>query len=154
MVRFLKRWRDVHGDGSIASIVLQVLAARRLATQAGSDAELVTNTLTSMQALLADSPAAPEIPNPVLETEDLADRWDDDDYAKFRVELDEAVALASEALHSADLKASHDSWHELFGDDFPAAPEKVTVHPRNAGPPPPPDYPDARQQAPVDERYG
>jgi hypothetical protein len=154
IVRFLKRWRDVHGDGSIASIVLQVLAAQRLDTYATSDAELVVGTLTNMQQFLGASPLSPpEICNPVLNGENLADRWKLEDYTKFRIELDEAISLATEALNASDIQASHDRWQRLFGDDFPASPAKVKAS-RGAVPPPPPDYPDERQQAPTDERYG
>ena len=41
-VRFLKRWRDEHGDSSIASIVLQVLTAQHLDASATSDVEAIS----------------------------------------------------------------------------------------------------------------
>jgi hypothetical protein len=108
-----------------------------------------------MREFLAQSPgSAPTISNPVLPTENLAERWDDDDYTKFCSELNEAVVLADEALAAADEQASHDAWVRLFGDDFPGSPEKVENTGGGAPPPPPPDYPDQRQQAPTDERYG
>ena len=103
VVRFLKRWRDVHGDGSIASITLQVLAAETLAATAGSDAEALLETLRGMRERLAASPeSAPVIANPVLPTEDLGDRWKEEGYRRFRVELEEAVALADTALGAAE----------------------------------------------------
>jgi predicted nucleotidyltransferase len=154
-VRFLKRWRDEHGDGSVPSIVLQVLIAGHLNHNAASDAEAVAGTLAAMRDFLAQSPSsAPSIANPVLPSEDLAERWDDEDYVKFCKELDEAVNLAHQALATADEQASHDAWVRLFGDDFPASPEKVEKAGGAAPPPPPPDFPDQRQQAPSDERYG
>lgn len=157
LVRFLKRWRDEHGDGSIASITLQVLSATYLVTEATSDAEAVTATLEAIQAFLDSSPdSPPEIPNPVLESENLADRWKDADYRKFRQELAEAVGLAQQALQSPDEAQSHAHWRELFGEDFPAS--SAGGEPRiNEGPPPipsAPDRPGPRQQAPEDERYG
>jgi len=154
LVRFLKRWRDEHGDGSIASIVLQVLTATCLDRGAPSDAEAVEATLVNMQSFLGQSPdSPPEILNPVLETENLGDRWRNEDYAKFRRELDEAVALVSAALGDTDETRSHKAWVELFGDDFPATPADVSPG-GTEGPPPPPDYPTPRQQTPSDERYG
>jgi predicted nucleotidyltransferase len=154
-VRFLKRWRNEHGEGSVPSIVLQVLIAGHLNPNTASDAEAVAGTLASMRDFLAQSPSsAPTISNPVLPSENLAESWDDDDYTKFCSELNEAVALADEALAAADEQASHDAWVRLFGDDFPASSERVEKLGGAAPPPPPPDHPDERQQAPTDERYG
>ena len=156
VVRFLKRWRDVHGDGSVASITLQVLAAETLAATAGSDAEALLGTLRGMRERLAtSSESAPVIPNPVLPTEDLGDRWKDDDYSRFRVELEEAVELAAAALAAAESERSRELWRELLGEDFPASSEDPSGG--EGGPPampPPPDVPDRRQLAPEDERYG
>ena len=152
VVRFLKRWRDVHGDGSIASIVLQVLIATHLPSATAADDEAVWTTLTNIKGTLDLSPdAPPPIANPVLPSENLADRWDEGDYREFRAELDEAVELAGSALFATEAAATHRHWRTLFGDAFPATPAN------NAGPlapPPPPDYPDARGSAPTDERYG
>jgi Second Messenger Oligonucleotide or Dinucleotide Synthetase domain len=157
LIRFLKRWRDEHGDGSIASITLQVLSASYLVTEAASDAEAVTATLEAIAAFLDSSPdSPPEISNPVLESENLADRWEDADYRKFRRELAEAVDLSRRALQSPDEAESHAIWGELFGSDFPGSPEEVEHRGSEEPPPPPPppDAPDSRQQAPADERYG
>jgi hypothetical protein len=135
LVRFLKRWRDEHGDGSITSITLQVLIAASLA---------------------ASPETPPRIPNPVLGTEDLGERWGEEDYREFRAELEEAVSLADAALAAPDAQLSHDTWRALFGEDFPATPGDVEDEGGEGPPasPPPPDRPDPRQQAPADERYG
>jgi hypothetical protein len=155
VVRFLKRWRDEHDDGSIASIVLQVLTGYHLDATATSDAEAVTGTLINIATFLEQSPdSPPEILNPVLQTENLADRWKAEDYRKFRNELAEAVDLAGKALGASDDNESHRIWVSLFGDDFPATPADVRSRGKGVAPPPPPDYPDQRQQAPTDERYG
>jgi hypothetical protein len=153
VVRFLKRWRGVHGDGSIASIILQVLIAEHLDIAATSDAEALASTLAKMHSALAQSPAAPPvILNPVLRSENLGERWKPEDYQTFRRELDEAVQLSRSALMETDQQTSHDLWRRLLGDDFPASPANVTGE--TAPPPPPPDYPDRRQHAPSGERYG
>jgi hypothetical protein len=157
LVRFLKRWRDEHDDGSIASITLQVLIASNLAIRATSDAEAVAATLIAMRDGLGASPDnPPRIPNPVLESEDLGERWKEEDYRKFRSELEEAVTLADAALTASDPQQSHDAWRALFGADFPASPDDVEDGGDEGppAPPPPPDRPDPRQQAPADERYG
>jgi Second Messenger Oligonucleotide or Dinucleotide Synthetase domain len=155
VVRFLKRWRGVHGDGSIASIMLQVLTAEHLDIAATSDAEALASTLAKMHNGLALSPPDPPvILNPVLPTENLAERWKPEDYQTFRRELDEAVQLSRAALMESDQQTSHDLWRRLLGEDFPDSPADVTAGGETAPPPPPPDYPDHRQQAPSSERYG
>lgn len=157
LVRFLKRWRDEHGDGSVASITLQVLIATSLAARASSDAEAVAATLAAVLDRLAAFPETPpQIPNPVLETEDLGERWKEEDYREFRAELEEAVSLADAALAAPDSQQSHDAWRALFGEEFPATPGDVEDEAGEGppAPPPPPDRPDPRQQAPADERYG
>lgn len=154
VVRFLKRWRSLHGDKSIASIVLQVLIAKNLDSAATSDAEAVASTLANTGAWLSLSPQEPPVlPNPVLPSENLSDRWEHEDYSRFRVKLAKAATLASEALNCRDAQGSHELWQQLLGDQFPVAVER----PDGGAPPPlppPPDQPDPRQQAPTGERYG
>lgn len=153
-VRFLKRWRDEHRDGSIASIVLQVLAAKHTPLHTEDDAENVVAVLASIQQQLAPYPTSPPaIPNPVLPDENLADRWKEDDYQAFLRELAEAVNLAQEALMNADREESHTTWQKLFGAGFPAASSEPAN--RSSAPPvipPAPDHP-KRQRAPR-ERWG
>jgi hypothetical protein len=119
-VRMLKRWRD-HNDAEIKSIVLQVLIARHM-PQAGGDAERLTGALEGIRDFLATSPdTAPVIENPVLPSENLAGRWDDDDYRRFRITVGEAARQARTALASGDQATSHTLWKALLGDDFPGA---------------------------------
>lgn len=153
-VRFLKRWRDVHHDGSIASIVLQVLVARHTPLHVKDDAESIVTVLAGMQQQLAPyANSSPVISNPVLPGEDLADRWKDGDYQAFLGELAEALDLAHRALISGDAEESYSLWQKLFGAGFPAAPTQLSTR-RKVPPviPPPPDRPQP-QRAPR-ERYG
>jgi hypothetical protein len=153
-VMMLKRWRDEHQPArqSISSIVLQVLAARAVGSQS-SDGEALVGTLETMQARLAESPDTPPVvPNPVLEAENLAARWEPPAYRNFRTELAEAAALARRALESTDEAESHRLWSELLGDDFSPEPSE----PAKGGPPaaPAPGFERAPQTAPRRERYG
>lgn len=133
-VRMLKRWRD-HHDARIKSIVLQVLIARHV-PQAGGDADRLTAALEGIRDFLATSPnTAPLIENPVLRTENLAGRWDDDDYRRFRVTVGEAARQARTALRSTDDGTSHMLWKALLGDDFPAPPRGSSRVPPVAPPP-------------------
>jgi hypothetical protein len=153
-VMMLKRWRAVHqtARNSISSIVLQVLAANAVGSQA-SDADALVSTLEGIQATLAESPETPPvIPNPVLDAEDLAARWDASSYRDFRKELDEAIDLARRALRSGDEQESHSLWRGLLGDDFPAGPSERAE--RTPPPAPAPGYERTPQAPPRRERYG
>ncbi len=117
--------------------MLQVLTANALAVQ-GSDAETLLETLRSIKTRLDESPtSAPVVKNPTLDSEDLAEKWPDDDYRDFRNELAEAVDLAERALASEDDGESHDLWQELLGDDFPAGPSDPSKGPGTVVPPVP-----------------
>lgn len=158
VVRMLKRWRDENDKRrGIKSVVLQVLIADALAnaTPAGSDtASLLIATLEGIQQRLRDYPTkAPEVRNPVLPSENFADRWPDSDYQEFRRNVDEAVQLAWEALEQPDEKESHKLWQKLFGDDFPPEPTRPSQRQTAPPPAPPPGHEQTPQRAPRRERY-
>lgn len=148
-VRMLKRWRDVH-DASIKSIVLQVLIHYSMPATAQSDAERVALTLRNIEGRFAGHQTNPPIiENPVLPSENLADRWESSDYQRFLTELAEARALAERAWQSGDESESHELWKKLFGSDFPDAPKRI---PPLTPPPPPP--PKRKPQPDRGRRYG
>lgn len=142
-VRELKRWRDVH-DAEIKSIVLQVLIAENHPGDGVSDADGITRTLESIYTHLAGRTSPPEILNPVLPSENLADRWPAQDFQQFLVQLREAVSLAQRARDSLDERQSHALWRELLGEDFPPFKDRAAVVP----PPPPPGHRSTPQEAP------
>lgn len=152
LVQMLKRWRDHHQDArqAVKSIVLQVLVASNRVHDT-DDARAVTGTLRAIATALAASPSsAPELPNPVLPSENLAARWSDADYRAFRSVVEKAAALAEEALAEPDMNASRTLWRELLGTDFPP-PEKRGVF----TPPPPPSSGRSRpQKAPSRVEWG
>lgn len=134
-VQMLKRWRDHNQTArqAIKSIVLQVLISESLA-YFDNDAERVADTFLGLASKLADHPdQPPPVLNPVLKSENLADRWEATAYQDFRKVVDDAAYTAQAALGSGDLNESRELWRELFGRDFPG-PQ------RNEGPltPPPP----------------
>jgi hypothetical protein len=158
VVRMLKRWRDENDKRrGIKSVVLQVLVAEALANAtpaANDDASLIVATLDAIRARLADHPmTAPEVRNPVLDSEDFASRWPDADYQEFRRNVDDALQLAWEALEEPDEKESHKRWQELFGDDFPPEPTRPVQLRTTPPPPPPPGHEQQPQRAPRRERY-
>jgi hypothetical protein len=122
-VRQLKRWREVH-DAQVKSIVLQVLIAANHPGPGYSDAYTIEHTLTSILQQLGGLRSAPEIANPALPSENLADRWPDRDFAQFLGQLHEAADLAQRARASQDEEESHKLWQKLLGGDFPDAPAR------------------------------
>ncbi|MDX6584283.1 MAG: hypothetical protein QOI10_3467 [Solirubrobacterales bacterium] len=147
-VRELKRWRDVH-DASIKSIVLQVLVGYSIPERASNDAERIELTLKNIRGrFAAHTDRPPRIENPVLPTEDLADRWSPEDYRRFLVELDEAISLVS-AARSASEADSYRRWQDVFGSDFPDAPVR-----RSPVVPPPPPPPQRKPEPERGRRYG
>jgi len=130
-VKMLKRWRDVNqtARASVKSIVLQVLVAKHLPAVT-SDAEAILETLEGIDAFLADYPdGPPELPNPILETENLAARWATSAHKDFRKTVAEAAELARSALDESDEAKSHELWRELLGEDFPPPPRRGWLTP-------------------------
>ncbi len=119
-VQMLKRWRD-HSQTvleAIKSILLQVLISENLA-ESSSDAERVAGTLRTIAETLAPHTQPPEIRNPVLEQENLADRWTVAEFGDFKQAISEAADLAERALGEGDLNRSRELWRQIFGTDFP-----------------------------------
>ncbi|BBZ06872.1 hypothetical protein MDOR_10410 [Mycolicibacterium doricum] len=98
-VMMFKRWRDEQQDvrKAVKSIVLQVLISEYMPADIDDDARRVAVTFAGMHEELKDLESAPEVLNPVLESEDLAARWSDTDLLNFKTELESAAELASEA---------------------------------------------------------
>jgi SMODS domain-containing protein len=119
-VQMLKRWRDHNqtARAAIKSILLQVLTSRCL-SPFDNDAERIAAIFHEMATLLAGYDQAPVISNPVLPSENLADRWDVAAYRDFQIVLAEAAQKAQEALTEKDFNRSRELWQELFGKDFP-----------------------------------
>jgi hypothetical protein len=155
-VRMLKRWRDENQESrrGIKSIVLQVLVAETLPSSLVDDADRIVGTFEGIKSkLAANLTSPPVISNPVLNSENLAERWPQESYASFRREIDDAVQLARDALDAEDEAQSHDLWRRLLGDDFPPAPTSPAK--RQSGPPAPPapGFESRPQLPPKRERY-
>lgn len=129
-VRMLKRWRDEQQDvrKAVKSIVLQVLVSQHMPVGVSDDADRIATTFIDMNAALEHLDSAPEVLNPVLDTENLAARWSDTDFANFKKELKDAAEIANEAIEADNLVEACEKWGELFGDAFPVvASEKLSM---------------------------
>lgn len=137
-VRMLKRWRDHSQDArhAVRSIVLQVLIYHHMPA-VDNDADRITQTLRGIAGWVGHRPSKPEIRNPVLLEEDLAERWSHSDYERFRSVIERAADLAQEAFDELDFNRSRALWRELFGRSFPGPQEGGGSHspalPPNAG---------------------
>lgn len=122
-VMVLKRWRDENQGvrAAIKSIVLQVLVRAHL-TEHHDDASRLATTLQNISHDLAWRSAPPTLPNPVLESENLAARWTDAAFEDFKTKISAAATQAESALSAAALEDACDRWRDLLGPDFPAAP--------------------------------
>lgn len=118
-VKMLKRWRDENQDvrGAIKSIVLQVLVSRCMSPDE-SDALRIATTFTELQQFL-QAPQPPEIPNPVLASENLSARWTQAAFDSFRQEVAKAEAAARRAIDADDEYEAAAEWASIFGDKFP-----------------------------------
>lgn len=121
-VKALKRWRDEEQEvrHAIKSIVLQVLASQFMSPTT-SDADRLATVLDELDLHLGMQHAVPEVPNPVLPSENLAAKWTQASFNNFKTEVAEAaqkVRQARDADNDADASAS---WAEVLGDDFPLA---------------------------------
>lgn len=128
LVKIFKRWRDENQNVSkaVKSILLQVLTANNLVIDTESDAISFTSTLIGIEDfLLEHEDTVPMINNPVLESENLSDRWELQDYVDFKECLMEAVGIAKQALDEQDNKHSSELWRQLFGESFPTDEDKV-----------------------------
>lgn len=130
-VRMFKRWRDEQQDvrKAVKSIVLQVLVSQYIPVGISDDAERVATTFVDLNAALGDLNSAPDIFNPVLDSENLTARWSDSDFANFKKELKEASDIATEAVDAGTLVEACEKWGEIFGDAFPVvASENLSMH--------------------------
>jgi predicted nucleotidyltransferase len=119
-VKMLKRWRGEHQPvrGAIKSIVLQVLIADAMPT-IEDDAERIAGTFQALRSRLGDLTSPPTVPNPVLQSENLAAGWSKASLRSFVTELEEAVEWSAKALVADDRIQAADLWAEIFGEDFP-----------------------------------
>jgi len=119
-VQMLKRWRDHNQDAraAVKSIILQVLIHKNL-DQDRDDGPRIAATLGNISDALETESGVPVIKNPVLESEDLGKRWDEDDFNNFKKLVKEAAGLAEGALNESDESSSTKGWQKLFGKDFP-----------------------------------
>jgi len=92
-----------------------------------SVAKAVTLTLEDIAARYAEDALAkrtPVLSDHGVPANNVMKRVTGDDFAALHAEICKAAKLARRALDSGDIEESANLWRELFGDRFPAPPEK------------------------------
>jgi hypothetical protein len=125
-VKALKRWRDEEPGtrDSISSILLQVMVADWMPSE-GPDGSRLAATLHGLHSYLSSVVGVPEVPNPVLATEDLASRWELAKCNRFRQYVAHAHEVADRAIRATTDYEACGLWHQLLGRDFPLAEARV-----------------------------
>lgn len=113
---FLRRWRD-ENQIPIKSIVFQVLTAECLSSEE-SDASNFTKTINNIYEKLLNSDSPPILNNPVLEEENLSERWSIEDFNIFKDELENTITIISDIEQETDHDKACNKWQKIFGEDF------------------------------------
>lgn len=126
-VMVFKRWRD-NQEIPVSSIIIQVLVAEAVEGKTyASFTEMVVDCLNAIHQKFENSGSSPSVINPVLESEDLADKWDTDDFNTFKAKLSEAVESVNAALEEDDKEAAVALWQKVLGADFVATTESTNA---------------------------
>ncbi|MGV8019132.1 MAG: nucleotidyltransferase [Ignavibacteria bacterium] len=124
VTRILKYWRDIQtGVGSHPkSILLTTLIGKNISTKEGITVnESLVITMKSLNKYLQGLTEVPEIKNPSLNTENLAERFSYSDFISFKSRFKTATEKIIEAFNEDDedkcIKILNSA--ELFKDTFP-----------------------------------
>lgn len=142
VVRLLKYLRDYKQTFSVRSVVLTYL----LATQVTATQELfypgcyddlpsaLVRLLTDLDAWLQARPDLPTMTDPSCPAQNFHDRWNQEEYANFRVKINGYAAKAQEAYAAEGVEASLKAWQEIFGATFVKPPVELKALQASAAP--------------------
>lgn len=126
-VMVFKRWRD-NQEVPVTSIIIQVLVAEVIEGKTYSSfTELIVDCFNGIQKHIQENGSSPSVINPVLDTENLADKWEPAELKVFKDKLDEAVESANAALDEDDKEAALALWQKVLGADFVSATESTNA---------------------------
>ena len=126
VVRLLKFLRDHKNSFTAESILLTTLAGNTIKASdeereaVSTVADTLVTVLTRMDDYLQRHPSMPEVKNPVLDTEDFSQHWDQQKYANFRDGVNSYALTAKMAKKELNGEKAIKLWRELFGDTFGA----------------------------------
>ena len=126
-VKLFKSWRRVAytDPRRPKGYLLERLAGECFNTSATSHAQAFTELLESIVDSYGELAAneKPELPDYGVPEHDVFGRLDPSEFASLMQHVRLAAVLARAALDETDKKASIKHWQDLFGTDFPGAPE-------------------------------
>ena len=124
IMKMLKHWRNLKmgKETSIKSILFTTLVGYQIkcgeASRRASDAEALVEVMEALNTCLKSFNTKPQVLNPSLQSEDLAERWDDDHFRIFKEKFDWATQKARQALDERDKDKSIELWQDIFGANY------------------------------------
>ena len=124
IMKMLKHWRNFKMGKETApkSILFMTLVGHRFEEDSdissASDAETLVNVMEALNSYLEGLYSKPEVSNPSLSSEDLAEDWDDEHFRIFKRKFNSATQKARKAYDEEDKEKSIDLWQELFGQSY------------------------------------
>ena len=126
-VMVFKRWRD-NQEVPVTSIIIQVLVAEVIEGKTYSSfTEMIVDCFNGIQQRFENSESSPSVINPVLDIEDLADKWDTGNFNTFKTKLDEATESVNAALEEDDKEAAIALWQKVLGVGFVSTTESTNA---------------------------
>jgi len=134
LVKMFKWWRKVTYDTPKypKGYVLERLAGECVDTSKRDHAEGFVALLQNIQAKYVGYALAglvPILPDAGVPSHNVAHRLSVADFKTFMERVAEALPIARAALDEKDINKSAEGWRRVFGDKFPAAPEKASFPP-------------------------
>lgn len=119
VIKYLKWWRSAVAPekADITSILFTVLLTNH-ANPKDSDAEMVVETMESLEEWLVGQAVVPEIKNPSLVSENLARNWTKVEFDAFKKSFSTATKNARAALDKVAYATSLELWQKVFGSQF------------------------------------
>ena len=124
IMKMLKHWRNLKmgRDTAPKSILLTTLVGRLFESGnvvgSVSDAETLVDVMEALNHYLKNCLSKPQVLNPSLISENLAENWDDDHFALFKKKFDWATQKARQAYDEENKEKSIKFWQELFGKSY------------------------------------
>ena len=125
VTRLLKYSRDHSKKFDIKSIILTTLIGAQVQDDDEYDDADFANLPTCLKTLvnrindyLQQNEALPRIQNPILESENFADRWNQDGYSKFRKIFNDYNNFINDAYKAENHDECVKEWRKIFGDKF------------------------------------
>ncbi len=118
VVLLMKRWRDLHFESGPNSMLLTTMLGLMQEQRSLPLQRALEKRVAALDDAIAAHPSVPLVPNPSLDTENLARDWSREDHEIFRAELS-ALRTALTRASALRGRAQREVWREAFGDVVP-----------------------------------